>query len=785
MVPDKNKNNAHQNSSGEKNTEAPKISRRTFIGVTAGIGAALTLSCAQRGPEAQNASSHDKAQEGVITESWIPSSCLNCTARCAIKVRVVNGKAVRIAGNPLSSTTEGENCPRSHVGLQVLYDPDRLKYPVKRTNPQKGKDVDPRWTKISWTQAFSEITSRLKSLRDERQAHKLLLLHGLNTISTEDLIHRFADAYGTPNIVSRESLEYEAVKAGQWMADGNYTSSAYGLEHTNYILAFGASIVESQIPLARNLRMWGKIRRERPNRAKIVVIDPRYSITAAKADQWIPINPGTDGALALAITNVILREHLYDSEFVKEWTTGFESYRDKVLSNYSPEKMAEITGVPAEVIYQTAREFASFKPSIAWRGRGATCWPNGSYTSYAIFCLNALVGSIDTPGGVLYQEKPAYNAMPEIIEDEIAKAGKSQSPMDLRGKKQYPAANMVTNQIPDSILNDSPYPVEAAIGLNCNFNMDAPGTERWNKAMEKVPYYVHISPAITEMAAYADIILPACTYLEEWAYDHSSAAAGFAELRIKQPVVEPLHESKAIADIIFELANRLGGTTAQSFNSIGHNGEEFAKYRTGNLISWDEFRQKGVWTGADYKYRKYETVFQTPSKKFEFISGNLEAALKDSGIVTSDTTYIPHYEDATFLGDKSSYPFKLITYHPLLDIRNGNQNYPWAQEIYLVMHGYGWTNFVEMNSYNAQSLGIKDGDYVWVESPYNKIRLKARVFEGIRRDVVAIASGEGHYLCGRWAKGIGVNPNEIIGVDYDSISGQSSFYNTRVKIYKG
>jgi len=133
---------------------------------------------------------------------------------------------------------------------------------------------------------------------------------------------------------------------------------------------------------------------------------------------------------------------------------------------------------------------------------------------------------------------------------------------------------------------------------------------------------------------------------------------------------------------------------------------------------------------------------------------------------------------------KRTNPLKLASYQPLLNVENGSQNYPWAQEIYMVMHGYGWRNLVEMNSKTASNLRIKDGDMVWVESKFDKIKGQARVFEGIHPDVVAISDGQGHYYCGKWADGMGVNPNDIIGVDYDEISGQSSFFNTRVRIYR-
>ncbi len=375
--------------------------------------------------------------------------------------------------------------------------------------------------------------------------------------------------------------------------------------------------------------------------------------------------------------------------------------------------------------------------------------------------------------------------MPEIIEDSVAKEGNAKAALDLRKKDKFIAANVVTNQVADSILSNNPYPIEMAIGFNSNFNMSAPGTSRWDKAMSKLPYYVHIAPAITEMTEYADIVLPACTFLEEWAYDHCPPGSGFPEMKLKQPVVKPLYQSQSTGDIIFELARETGGSVAGSFQNIGNNAEGFVKYRTRTIIYWDELLQKGVWVGPDYKYYKYPQIFNTPSQKFEFYSSNMEAALKEAGKTNGGRiTCLPHYDDVKFLGDKTAYPLILANYHPLLDIEDGNQNYPWAQEIFMVMHGYGWTNFVEINSKTARNLGIKDGDTVWIESPSDKIKGRARVFQGIHPQVVAVAHGQGHYSSGRWTNGIGINPNDIIGVDYDYISGQASFFNTRVKVYK-
>jgi anaerobic selenocysteine-containing dehydrogenase len=758
-----------------------KLSRRTFLKLSVFSGAAIGAEKIMKPSSTHAALPLQKTFE----EEWIATSCLNCPARCGIRVRVVNGKAVKITGNPYSLVTEGKICPRAHVGLQVLYDPGRILSPLKRGNKEKGKGIDPKWVPISWNQALSEVTQHLKSLRDVGQPHKLLLLAGLNTVSSEDIISRFVTAFGTPNLIFGDGLDAETEKSGNWMADGHYTSTAYDLDHTNYILAFGADMLESSRPLARFLRKWGKLRREKPNRSKVVVINPRYSLTAAKSDEWIPIHPGTDGALALAFANVIISENLYDMDFVNRRATGFDSYKKLVLGQYSPGVVSKITGIPPETIQRIAREYAQTKPALALRGRESINWPEGSYISYAIFCLNALVGNIDAPGGIIYQENPRYRGMPQWVEDDMARRGKNYPAIDFRGTDKFPAAEVVTNQIPDSILKGIPYPIEIAIGFNSNFNMVAPGAERWDEALRKLPFYVHLSPFISEMALYADLVLPSTTYLEEWGYDHSPPGSGFAEARIKQPVVKPLGDARSIIDIVFEISKRLGDGPAQSFANMGDHSEGFAKFRTETLMPWKEFLKKGVWVGKDYQYRKHDRIFHTPSKKFEFHSGNIKTlASKMRKGTEKDFDYLPHYKEAKFLGEKEKYPLILLPYQPLLVVENGSQNYPWAQEIFLPTAGVGWETLVEMNRETAKTLNLRDGNVVWVESPFQKIKARLKCSEGVHPLVVVIPSGQGHYSYGKWQKGIGVNPNEIIGVDYDRLSGQSAFFNTRVKVYK-
>jgi len=773
----------HLSGADEKGGRCSRLSRRKFLKLTAMAG--LSVGAIGIHKQSDSAPSVQPGDASTAKGRWISTSCLNCPARCGITVKVAGGKAVQIKGNRSSLISEGQICPRGHIGLQVLYDPERILSPLKRSQPKKGKGIAPQWKPISWDQAIEEIVGKLRTLRDTFQPHHLLLLSGLNSRSNEDLLSRFAEAFGTPNLVSGDGLDREAEKTGNWMADGHFDACAYDLDQTNYLLSFGADLLESTPPVARWLRKWGRLRREKPTRTKVVDVQPRYSLTASKSDEWIPIKPGTDAALAMAIAHVIIREELFDHRFVKEWTVGFDQYRQIALQHYAPETVSKITGIPAETIYRIAGEFARTRPALAIPGKGAIAWPGGSYTSYAIHCLNALVGSIDVPGGILYQESPGYRAVPNVTYDEIAKKGFEHLSLDLHGTEGFPAAQVVTNQVPRSLLEGKPYPIKMAIGFNSNFNMTAPATGQWEEALKKIPFYVHVAPFISEMAEFADLVLPSATFFEEWGYDHSSPGAGSAEARIKQPVVKPIGDSKSIGDILFHLAERVPGGVTKAFKDMGGSAEGFVRFRTSSLLPWEEFLKKGVWKGPAYQYGKYPRIFHTPSKKFEFVSGNLRALqIKKGRRVKEEIPSSPHYSELKWLGEEGQYPLVLFPYQPLLTFGNGSQNYPWAQEIFLPMQGVGWVSPAEINSETARSLNLRDRDEVWIESPFGKIRTRVKVSEGVHPGIVCIPCGQGHTSYGKWQKGIGCNPNEVIGIDFDVLSGQSAFFNTRVKIYK-
>lgn len=789
------------------------------------IGSAILVPIMKAGKE---------GQAGLdSTERVVPSVCLQCPGGCGIQVRTVNGRAVKIEGNPLYPSNAGTTCPKGQTGLQFLYDPDRIKGPLKRAGA-RGSD---KWVNISWEEATGLVVSRLKEIRDRGLAHTVVFMSGRNRGHMGSLVDRFAEAYGTPNSVGHSSICEDGSPMGHWMGQGWKSYAAYDWANCDYLICFGGGFIEAWRPTAALLRNYGLMRRGRlGQRAKIVQVEPRFSITASKADEWLAINPGTDGALALGMANVIVREELFDKKFVEERTFGFLDWTAKdgtkhigfrrlVLRDYPPEKVEEITGIPAEDIIRIAREFASKKPhAIAAGARGSSMQPHGALARHAIHALNALVGSLDVKGGILKQIDPPFSPYPAIVKDKLAQSSLEKERLDYAGTARYPLAGKVYQDIPERILQGNPYPVNALLCYYTNPFFSSPDISRWYQAIEKVPFLVTFSPFMDETSAHADIILPDDTYLERWQDDVIYPSVGFPVWGLRQPVVNRLYDTQNSGDVLIKIARGIGESMANSFpwngflELIQSRARGVYESRKGSIVAnsfeewWQKFTEAGVWTEPPYPYaaenpEQWKRVLATSSGKYEFYSQELRKKLvslaekeakhnhttpeaeMDNLLANlklrarGDEVYLPHYEEPRFVGDERNYPFILNSYKLMTHAEGRGANVPALQKRLGLQLFEKWDSWVEINPGKAKELGIKDGDWVFVESTVGKVRVRARLHPGALPNVVNMPFEHGHKFYGRWSSTVGANPNDIIAKENDQLGGNAAWFSTRVRIY--
>ena len=816
------------------------ISRRGFLALSA-AGAAGTAVC---GCSSNSLSDFLELSESARhapdgDEKWVTSICGQCEGGCSVRVRTVGGRAVHIAGNPVYPLNRNGLCPTGLAGLQALYNPDRLRGPLKRV----GKRGEGKWEPISWEEGIETAAQQLRDIRERAEPHTVLFQSGDCSGLMGTLIDRFCRAYGTPNDVRKFSPDLESRALVGRCTQGRATPFGYDFDNSNCILSFGSPLFEASISPVRMLRAYGYLRQERPGpKAKIIQIEPRFSPTAAKADEWVPINPGTEGALALGIAYVLIREGLYDRSFVEGHTFGFEDWEDAerkthlgfkklVLQEYNVDAVARVTGVPVATVLRIAKDFATHRPAIAL---GQLTSTNALYSSMAIYALNALVGSIDVPGGVVFPHEAPLKAWSDVALDERAQRGLTQPRIDRPSPGDFPLAPHAAAAVPQAILEAKPYPTNAVFLYYTNPLFSSPEPQRFARAFEKVPFLVSFSPFLDESSAMADLILPDHTALERWQDAPAPPMAPYSLFGLRQPVVSPLYDTMQTGDVLIRLAHAVGGAVAQAFpwpgflDALRDSATGLYEARRGAIVEpfttkpwtalleergwwsspertfdefWSQLQDKGGWWDPIYYFGQWDRIFQTRSGKFEFYSLTLKdvlegrAAAPETAKPTADAaasafasggdrSCLPHFETPRFVGNPEQYPLhvNIVRLLPLAGGRNSNQ--PFLHEILDPQLNMRWDSWVEVNPQTAEHLGIGDGEAVWLESPVGKIKVMARLNPGAMPHVVNIPANLGHTAYGRWAKDIGVNPMQIAANEYDRLAGFSATGATRVRVYK-
>lgn len=749
----------------------------------------------------------------------VPGVCLLCPSGCGTLARVADGHVVKLEGNPMHPINLGALCPKGQAAPELLYNPDRLTGPMQRTG-ERGPSTSLRagsgqWQAISWDEAAQLVAQKLNDLRAANHPEQAAFLYGETRGQMRPLIERFMQAVGSPNVVSHDSLNIEAARLAMYLTQGIYDLPAYDLENSNYILSFGASLLEAGRTPQRMVAGYSYLRRGRADRGKVVVIDPRQGVTGAKADEWIPIIPGTDAALALGMANVIIRAGLVDSDFIQNYSFGFDDFKDGegkshkgfksfVLENYDPAKVEQITGVPATTISRLAGEFAGNKPAVAiLPGKGGLLngTIGGVYAAMAVHMLNALVGSVEKRGGVMTQRYFSPAEWPALPADSITDKGLAAERVD-GASTVFPLARHAYQAVADRVL--AGYPVEALFLYDANPVYETPGGGRFVEAFNKIPFIVSFSSFIDESAQYADLILPEPTFLERW-QDDSIEGLGYPGVGLRQPAIPPRHDTLDTGDFLLRVAKAMGGPVASAFPWDSF--EELLQFRLKNVgTDWNTLKELGVWIAPGYHFARRgsekwinevvgrDRLNAPRDGYFDFYSRELYFALAELskeqlaalGISQpGDVVSLPHYEPTPFAGDPAEYPFMLnvITLMSLGPV-GAAANLPTLQEISGMAVGETWDSWLEMNPEAARELGLQDKAEVWVESLFGKAKTKVRLVKALRPDVVNLPHNQGHTAVGRWAKDRGVNGLALLNPASEPAAGLAAFTNTRVKVYR-
>ena len=737
----------------------------------------------------------------------IPSACWNCVTRDSMVGFIEDGRLVKLEGQPNSIRGKGKICVKGAAGINQLYDPDRVLYPMKRA----GKRGEGKWKRISWDEALTEVAGRLKKLRDDGHPEKFMFHYGRMKASSSKIIKSaFLGAYGTKTIGNHTSI----CEGGKWTSQELTWGKHYDnwdFDNTKYVLNFGSGCLgmhTNHIPVAQRL-----VSAVTERKVKLFTFDVRLSNTAARSTEWIPIKSGNDGAVALAMCREVMEAGLYDKEFFKfiKATANHNATTDEKvaalkahLAKYTPEWAEKISGVPAAKIKAIALEFAKTKPACVISYRGAVAHYNGNDTERAIQMLAAITGNIDNPGGrckgvgASWKYPKGPKKKPKGKGLKILKG--------FKGDAAYPshgASHQVLKMIkdgkagrPDVYMWYCYTPVYANGEVQENIDI--------MKDESLMPYNVCINAYYDESAALADIILPNPSYLEWWDWEDMVSPTQVAEFYIRQPLVKPLGESRDFKDVVCDLANRMG--MPLGFNSA----EEFVKMsceKTPGIKEaggFEYMKKHGVWHNpkAKPKYYGYKkkvgaNVLNAKNVIFDEATGvywnwkkakvKSEADAKEKGYTKTKNAYKGYsgqkIGDAVYTGwkpdklNKSGYfefysellkikkfpplptyvsipehekmgpgDLVLTTYKVPVHIHARSANCKWLTEIY-------HDNPAVINTETAKGLGIKTGDKIKVKSSIGEITTTANVTEGIVPGIVAISHHLGHWEYGRYASG--------------------------------
>ena len=690
--------------------------------------------------------------------SYVNSVCTLCSGGCGITVRKIDERAVKIEGMKGHPVNNGGACLLALSGLQLLYGPTRIKSPLKRTE-KKGQG---KWEEISWTEAVSQIVEKLGGLRSKGQSHTVGFISGSDRGTIPRLFERFLIAYGSPNLIHNPSV-HESYELTLRLMQGVQALPGFDFENADFILSLGSGIIDgwgSPVRMFRANSTWQNAN------VKVIQIEPRLSNTAAKSGKWIPINPGTETALVMGLAHVIIKEYLYDTNFVLNYTKGFEDWKRLVMDDYGPDSVAAITGIDSTTIAVLARSFANASRPLAICGRGDGSSPVSLKESMAVHALNALVGNVNKKGGIWAVTDTDYISWPEIEMDARASVGMQHERLDGAGSKKYQFPPYLLNRLPEAVKSGEPYPLEALFVSGANPLYTLSDTKSTQEAFDKIPFVVSFSSYMDETAQHADLILPNHVFLER--YEDVPSPVGLIQsvIGLSKPVVEPQFNTRHVGDVIIQMAKELGGSVANAFPWDSY----YSCLRETLNDKWETLVEEGFWS-------ENELMSPTPGSSFDTVSGKFEFFNPDIGLM-------PQFKPVGIEGDEWNYPFVLIPYDSIRLANGYIGTPPFAIKTVEDTVLKGEYVFVEINPKTARGAGLHEGQRVLLITPKGKAEVKVHLFEGIMPSVIALPRGLGHTAYDDYLAGKGINFNTLIGTVEDPDSGMNVAWGIRAKLSK-
>ena len=638
------------------------------------------------------------------------TDCTLCYHSCGTRVTIEDGKAVKVEGLESHPLNKGKLCPKGEAALDNIYDPNRLKYPMKRINGD--------WKRVSWDQALSEIAEKLLKLKKEFGPSVLGVFSGsigVENLEMAGLTQRFKAAFGSPNFFSVESICYRMRIRTRQITFGKYPTEE--LDSNLYIL-WGHNPDESDFPL--QLALEENLKKG----ARLVVIDPKRIPLADRAEMYLRIRPGTDGAMALAMIHVIVTENLYDAGFIEKYTFGFDRLIPHI-QKYSPEWAEKITWVPAEDIRKLARLFAKTKGAAIYQG---TCTQdqtaNGTQNSRAFSVLQIITGNINNPGGWVISPRLPLGNVGMNVEGEPL--GADQYPLfyEVWGRKSpYGVVTCVPESVPDKI--------KAFFVIGGNPILSMADSNAFKEAFKRLDLLVVHDLFMTETAQYAHYVLPACSHLEKWgvAYTYNVCHC-MPYLMLRKKAIEPLGESWSEWRLFTELAKNLGIGDKFPWKSE----EELVAFELEpSGLTFDYLLYKKP-EGAYYQQKQYgmkEGGLSTPSKKIEIYSD----ALEHIGFDPLPAYLEPHRSPLSSPELLEKYPLILST---------GNRNLYYTHGQFRGISALRAKNpepYAEIGPETAQKYGLQEGDTVVIRTNRGSVLMKIRVDDRVAEGVVFVPHG--------------------------------------------